>query len=465
MPIGAFKLNTLARKLSSVTNSITATGGDSISYFLSSSILYKIHNFATAGTSSFVVSAITGTPTVDVLIIGGGGGGGSGTNFGAGAGGGGGGGQIILSTAKPITTGTFSLTIGTAGTAGSNNKGGDGGTTSGLSLSAGGGGGGGAGLSSGSNVAPSNGTGGGAGGVSSNAASSGGQGGNPTALAGNTASGTTGGAGYTITNFNSTSTVYGGGGAAGGGTGGTGSTNPGGGGGGGTSSGSNIAGNAGRAGAVYIRYPVTQVTSISYITSVTATNNSTITWPTIQAGDLAIYINTAINSTASTPGFNAGPSGFTSIAGGTVTVATTLGGRVNYDYKICTGSESGTNITNTTGTNSTYTTLLIYRGNIPINNIIATINQAQGTDSAPTSQTLAMSGVTGPYVACAMFTSSGNVTTRGSSITATREIANSTHQYVQTFESTSSGVSFSSSTISMADYGTNFLVNFICQVQ
>jgi hypothetical protein len=110
--------------------------------------------------------------------------------------------------------------------------------------------------------------------------------------------------------------------------------------------------------------------------------------------------------------------------------------------------------------------LFIYRPNTTITQITLVGQTTDSTINAPANQSLDMSLQTGPYIGMAIYMSSGNITTRGSTVTETREINNGSAQtnYTKTFEATSSSVSFANSTISMADYGTNALVSFMLQI-
>lgn len=112
-----------------------ATGG-TITTATVGGMSYTIHTFTTVGTTSFVVSRAV---NVEYLVVAGGGGGGVGR-----AGGGGGGG--FVEAAMSLSPGTYTITVGQGGTAGSNDsQGGDGSASSigALVTTVGGGGGGG----------------------------------------------------------------------------------------------------------------------------------------------------------------------------------------------------------------------------------------------------------------------------------------------------------------------------------
>ena len=270
-----------------------ATGGD----LVTTSGSYKIHTFTTVGTSSFSISSIGSTPSIEYLIVGGGGAGGSNNNCG-----GGGAGGLIYNTAS-LSVGAYAVTIGQSGSVASGvSNGNNGGNSTFNGLVAFGGGGGG-GSTAGSNGGSGGGNGGGGfsgtgtvsaiglqptssyggfgnnGGASAGASSYPGGGGGGAGAAGNNGSGANGGNGgigkaYA---FAGAATYYagGGGGSLNPGTPGTGglggggngvSSNPsaganatgyGSGGGGGLSAGSGGVGGAGSPGIILIKYRYT----------------------------------------------------------------------------------------------------------------------------------------------------------------------------------------------------------------
>jgi len=464
MPIGAFKLNTISRLLST-GGTITATGG-TITYYRTGGNTYKIH---TLSGGTFVVT--TGG-TANILIAGGGGGGGSGISATAGGGGGGGGGQVIQLTNYNLTPQTYTFTYGTGGSGANgstvNAAGGTGNSTTAFGQTAVGGGGGGTATSTtGSIIAGGNGgaAGGGgaayqnpgsfysgtagtgtyAGGAASSSPAAAGAGGT-NASVGNTGSSAT----IPTPGISFYGTTY-----ANGGPNSTGSSSSilGSGGSGGSGGGF---GAAGKAGGVVVAYPFVGVTSISFVTSATSTTTS-IVCPTVQAGDIIVLFNYARSTNSFTP-TSVTPTGFTGIGSG-ASFNATLAVREQPFYKIATGTESGTTLTGMTGTGAQNILLLVYRPNASINQITISTPTAQATDSAPTNQTLSMSSLTGPYIGFAFYSGSNVLTTKGSTIPSTREI-DSGNTAVKTFESTSSAVTFSDSTISQSDYGTNVLESF-----
>jgi hypothetical protein len=465
--------------------------GGTISYYAVGSTTYRIHAFTTAGSNSFYVPSGWTTP-VELLLVGGGGASGSGQT--SSPSGGGGAGQVVSQTNISVTNQTYSLTVGAAGAAPgiANTVGGTGGTSTALGYTATGGGGGGyggAGTAGPGASGASGGGGGGAGGTTGVQAAGG------TA----TTSGVTGYAGGSGYYFGSGTAGSGGGGGFGGA--GTAATNPsqsqggnggagysttfitgsaqtiaGGGGGGGTANGTtpsvlvgsgaaastSTSGTAGKVGGVYIRYPVTGVTSYSFVTSVTSITTS-LTFPTIQTGDIVFYYNTAFNTTTTIP-TQIIPTGFTNRYN--TTASTTLGGRSCMYTKICDGTESGTTITNMSGTSSTSSILLVYRPNIPL--LVGFTMGNNGSvfaDTAPSNQTLSWNLASQLGFGLEQWAASSSITTRTSSVTPTREVGTSNGLlYVKVWEVNNFSTSFANSTNSMADYGTNSFANNIVRI-
>jgi len=94
-------------------------------------------------------------------------------------------------------------------------------------------------------------------------------------------------------------------------------------------------------------------------------------------------------------------------------------------------------------------------------NILPQNHISQITETTPTNKTLSMSNKTGSYIGLAFYfnSNSTSITTRGSTVTATREInfVASNAMYLKTFENSYGLTPFADSTISMADYGNNWL--------
>lgn len=228
------------------------SGGNTITDIVVGDVTYRVHQFTSTGSGTFV--APSPARNVEVLVVAGGGTGGSDK------GGGGGGGQVVYNSAYATTAGqSISLTVGAAGT---NSTFGTITAIKGSNASGRVGGASGSGYAGGSNVANSGGGGGGDSAVGQNSYVSGsdhgGDGGNGTS---STITGTSicfgGGGGGGTHNVG-----YIGYGVCGGGRGGkdpnngvAGTANRGGGGGGG--GGGNTQGGAGGSGIVIVRYPVT----------------------------------------------------------------------------------------------------------------------------------------------------------------------------------------------------------------
>jgi hypothetical protein len=487
MPIGAFRLNTLAAAMASGGgggNNITATGG-TITYYSESSTVYKVHTFPT-GTNNFVVSSVSGTVPVDILVVGGGGAaGGSGAS--GGRGGGGGAGGYKYQTGITVTPTTYSIVVGAGGAGVSGTPGIAGGASSGLGYSVNGGGGG------GSNSAPTGtfGSGGGGGGnfgvgTTSGAAGTAGQGntgGNGFGSSGSASfcvggggggSGGAGGNGQTVSPYaggtfgagttntvDGTSVSYARGGGGGGATVNNNANTPGSGGNGSTASGVSQTGASGTAGTVIVRYPTTRPT-IFYFVSVHSVLGTINLPPDVVDGDYAFLIDRGQTSTATAPA-SVTPSGWTSIVSTFVNDAGNVSQRVNVSYKKLVAGDASTTIT---GMNpgTTSKTIHIYRS-IDLPNIsIGTVN-SQTVTTAPTNQTLSMSGSSAPFVGFAIGASTSNIGTTqpASTVTPSRDLTSIATTRIRTkmFEANQSGVTFSNSTISMTDLGTNSLITFV----
>jgi hypothetical protein len=488
MTIGSFRLNTLSAAMAA--GDIVASGGTIGYYTGSGGQLYKNHSFTTAGSNSFVVTNPGAIGSIDALLIGGGGAGGGGVTSLSGWGGGGGSGAAGILSGITIVPGTYTFTVGAAGVvSASNGFGGNGGDTIAFGYTYGGGGGGGKYAGNGQNATSVSGngvtgSGGGGGGSNTNigtyaggtgtysggttiysgsisTAGSGGGGatGNGSSVTNSSTKGN-GGTGFSTIFTNATSITYASGGqGAAFGSNGTSGANAGSGGGGASS---NTGGLAGIAGAVYIRYPIQGISSYIFVTSDTSITTS-LTFPTVQAGDIVFYYNTAFNTTTTIP-TQVTPTGFTNRYN--TTVSTTLGGRSCMYTKICDGTESGTTITNMTGTSSTSSIILIYRPNIPlIQGITMANNGSVFADTAPTNQTVNYNLANQLGFGLQQWAASSSITSRTSGVTASREVGTSNGLlYVKVWEINNFSTSFANSTNSMADYGTNSFANNVVRI-
>lgn len=511
MPIGVFKLNTIAKGVAAIgSGSLTATGGSLITYYNNGTDVYRVHLYNNiAGTYNFIVSAITGSPQVDVLLVGGGGAAGGMTNAAVGASGGGAGGTVIQSSITP-TVATYPIIIGGGGAGVSANNGSSGGSTTGFSLSATGGAGG--TMAS----ASTNGAGAGTNSTVSNSATVGSysfKGGNSFGSATTTARAGGGGAGWTSAGTNATTSTGGNGGlgisttsiigpmalvgsgatytpsvtyylANGGGGGGA---TPGtaysgagsgavsttsssatyyGSGGGGIRTTSAVAatGGSGYRGFASVRYKSTR--DYAYLHYYLNGGAVMVTPDSTQAaeGDFAIVISKSSNTTTGVPPTGSIPSGWTSIADTNV-IDGTVGLRIVAYYKKLTVGDLFTSITNpSTGSTSTKSMMFVYRTN-KANITISQVSQ-EASSIAIAQQNLTMAtGLTQPYIAFnAVGTSTNSAATASSTVTPSRTVFDTTTTPllgVKTFDAVDSGVSFANSAFGMVDGGTQSMVSFI----
>lgn len=513
MPIGSFRLNTLGKAMSAagISGTITVSSTNAtIQYYRHiNGITYKFYSFASQGTKTFTISAITGNPTVDLLLVGGGGAGG-GTVSTVGAGGGGGGGQVIIQTNIPVAVQSNPIVVGnqSAGTTGAPGSVGNSSTGFGYTAAGGGAGnsngpggnGGGSGANSATSYVATAGTysfkggnsfgsatstqrasGGGAGfnGAGGDATpSTGGNGGAPidvswfngnsllmaaggggsgSVTAGTGGNGTTAGgvaSGRITTGTGASATLNGGGSyfnyeTVAGGHGGAGSLNL---------TTTQTAGGNGAPGYALVRVPIsTTPWALPFFTSVTSTTAGIQIPATAAGGDLVLLFDYAQNSSTTIP-TQVVPTGFTSYANSLVSQATTPANRLVVSYKILVPGDQGTGLTGMTGT-LTNKVMVVYRPNQPINGVgIGATGIAQATSTAPTNQAFPLStNITGFGIGWALYAASGAITTRGSTTTPSRELNISTNLYVKLFENTNGTTTFADSTVSMADYGSNIL--------
>ena len=124
-------------------------------------------------------------------------------------------------------------------------------------------------------------------------------------------------------------------------------------------------------------------------------NGSTITWPSVQAGDIAYLFDTAANNSGSPTLVT--PSGFTSIVSESWATFWASG----ISRRICDGSETGS-ITGMDGTNSENKVLLVFRGTHPVASVTNSTPTTQGTTGNPTSQNINASGQVTPLIVFGM---------------------------------------------------------------
>jgi hypothetical protein len=496
MTFGSFRLNTLAAALGYTGDAVIS--GGTVSYYRSATATnFKLHTLTTTGSNSLVVTSPGAAGTVDLLLVGGGGAGG-GTTTTIGAGGGGGGGAVVYQTAVAITPQTYTIAVGAGGTGVSGASGNAGTASTGLGYTANGGGagttntaatdGGGSGTSSSTSYTSTIGTyaykGGNSFGSASTSSRAGGGGAGAGAAGTDAASATGGNGGIGVqNNIDGQNLYYAGGGGGGGTSGGAGVTSAGvvgggnsngagatsgagftntigtyGGGGGGSNRTTSTAGGGGRQGITIVRYPITSPTSIAYVAQ-TTTITTTLTLPTTVAGRIGLIVMSAFNTTATIPTETA-PAGWTLISN--TSVGTTLGARMTAYYKILAGNEAG-NVTCMTGTNTTQSAFYSWTPNSTINYVQVSAINSEGTNSVPSTQTLSMTNLVGPYIGVALYASNGNVSA-SSSVTPTRTVGPSLGQYVKFWDSTSGAVTFTDSTVTMTDTGTNLMASYTLQL-
>lgn len=128
-----------------------------------------------------------------------------------------------------------------------------------------------------------------------------------------------------------------------------------------------------------------------------ATGSVSVTWPSVNAGDLAVCLNQCSQTGAVYP-TDVVPTGFTGIHTQTATSGSVYY-RYRTSYKLCTGSESGT-LNGMSGDGfATRMLLVIFRGDAPINSAAAAgIVTGTPTDSDPGSLTILASGGTPPLL-------------------------------------------------------------------
>ncbi len=492
MPIGAFKLNAIAKALDggAAPTYVTASGGNTVRYWYNTgnSTWYQQHDFTTTGSQNFVVSA---GGSVDYVIAGGGGPGVS-ISTGAYIGSGGGGGGQVKTGSFTTTATTYSITVGAGGTASTtaptnggassafsiSSSGGVAGTTIGASNTGGTGATSGSGNTGGTglvttNVGAAGGGGGGNGGngVNASTVNVAGNGGAPTTIPDRTnASGFlmtrpmlgSGGGGGVWSNAQtpgqSGATAAGGvayGGGGGGavtGSAGTANTATGGGGTGrATTSGSNLGG-AGGSGIVLVRYPMQTAPSISFVASATSSTTTIAIPASAQTGDIVILADHAWGTTLPTL---VTPTGFTAMSSPNQS-ATSPFNYLNVSRKILVAGDSGSTITGMSGGTGTRKTLLVFRFSVPIINSSFINNGSQATASTPTNQSLSGNTTYWPQVLIATYASSGSITTRGFTNYTPTEVSNGTGLYVKYLIQNTQPAG-TAATVSMTDGGSNAL--------
>lgn len=200
------------------------------------------------------------------------------------------------------------------------------------------------------------------------------------------------------------------------------------------------------------------VTSVSFQAQASA-DGATVTWPAVQAGDLAVLFDDARNSGTSTIPTKVIPTGFTELDDQS-DLPSTNGYRSTVSAKICDGTESGS-LTGMNGNSHSKKRLLIFRGDNPITGWTLQSLNSQMTQSTPTSQSLTSASGIVPFVALARIYGYNIGSPYVSGFTGSSGLS---QQYQEaryrTYDS-----SPGSHTISANDYGINTLTSFYLDLE
>ncbi len=190
---------------------------------------------------------------------------------------------------------------------------------------------------------------------------------------------------------------------------------------------------------------------MTFITAAVS-NSTSVTWPTVQAGDVAFVFN--MNGGIGTVPTEVVPTGFTRFS--TSTVASTA--RYTASSKILTGSESGS-LTLQSGS-SNRAVLLLFRGTQPITNLAFSTIGLEGQSGNPSSQTVLSNTEAGPIIvlACATGLAVTTFVTETPNFAAVTSTANNHMKVGHTIYNT---VGTTNHTVDMGDVGNaNFLNSF-----
>jgi hypothetical protein len=166
----------------------------------------------------------------------------------------------------------------------------------------------------------------------------------------------------------------------------------------------------------------TSPTSLTQISTATSSAAS-VTLPSgIQAGDLLIMSDTAVNNVS-----GGAPTNWTEI---TAAVSGTTFQHRAY-YRIADGTESSTSVTGMTGTTFTRKAVVTFRGDVPINAITPNSAGAQHTTGNPSGEsTFASSGAV-PLIAFGMYGSTSSISPRDFTPAEDGELASGTENYIK----------------------------------
>lgn len=194
----------------------------------------------------------------------------------------------------------------------------------------------------------------------------------------------------------------------------------------------------------------TSISSLSFVAS-SVSSATTITFPTgTQSGDLVVLIEFSTTVTPSTP------SGWTNIG-----EASTTGMLGSCSYKVVTSDDLLSSVSGIVGT--TRKTMLAFRPNGTISSVTTGSINGQATTSAPTNQSLIMSGVATPVIGIAHYATTSSSPTRGSSGLTMTEVNNTTNQNSR-YVIFNQGDTPTDGTITMTDGGTNVLQSFYLKI-
>lgn len=193
---------------------------------------------------------------------------------------------------------------------------------------------------------------------------------------------------------------------------------------------------------------------LTYITNNTTAVNNFTTPAGVIANDLCVLINIAQNSTFGSIPAAAVPSGFTQIS--TATGGASNNVRIVLSCKILASEDIGSTLTGMTGNSLNQMYVVYFRMSKPIASFSQT-GTSQITTATPTNQTISTSAATKfPVLAYAYYSTSGTLGSTGFSPTEDQTVTwtNSAVKF-----KIYHGVTVSDHTISMADFGTNYMAS------
>lgn len=148
--------------------------------------------------------------------------------------------------------------------------------------------------------------------------------------------------------------------------------------------------------------PPSGVTSMTFVANRSFTASLITLPPGTQAGDIAILFDHSSSTT------NTVPSGWVSITG-----ISTTGIRQNISRRIVQSGDQP-DVTTWTGMGgTTRKVLLVYRPNVAITTVTATVTGSAATTNSQNPGLFTLAGEPGPMIAFACYSSSSNVATRG----------------------------------------------------